>query len=236
MLDLPCQNEVLKNIEGRGVLAFDVGPTQGQPFDVGPSGIFRVDLKTSQGCVDREGSLELRKEFLVAMEMLVDVHENVRVGVAKRSEVERGFGTRYVLQLRLQRGGPLRFKGWEIRLSHIQLNESPATPSLLEKRRPDLGGGLVSPVDEDRLSENGPPCNTLESWLSPRGGRNQEGHAVGEIDFDRDFGVIRPPGPEFFAIAVEDPIYLFQAEKLGLDIGFQRGQRGIGRGALVTAA
>jgi hypothetical protein len=68
------------------------------------------------------------------------------------------------------------------------------------------------------------PKTARPSRLSPRR-RHQEDDAVGEIDLDGDLGVIRPSRPELFVKAIEDPITLLQTEKLGLDIGFQRGGR-----------
>jgi hypothetical protein len=157
--------------------------------------------------------------------MLVDIHENVRVGVAERSQIEGGFGARFVLQSRFQCGGSLRFKKRKIRLSHLQLNEFPATRSLRKKGRLDFGRCPVLPADIDSLSGNGPPRKTFKSPLAPRPRRNEEDDTVREIDLDGDVNVIPPTGPELLAIAIEEPICLFQAEEFGLDVGFQRSRR-----------
>jgi hypothetical protein len=152
--------------------------------------------------------------------MLMDIHENVRIGVAERSQIEGGLGARLILQSRFQCGGSLRFKRRKIRLSHLQLNEFPATASPREKGGVDLCGGAVLPVDVDSLSGNGPPRNPFKSPLAPRPRRNEEDHAIREINLDGDVNVIPPIGPELFAIAIEEPIGHFQAEEFGLDVGF----------------
>jgi hypothetical protein len=100
-----------------------------------------------------------------------------------------------------------------------------AAASLREQRRPDFGRCPVFCVDEYGLPEDDPAFQALESGLADCPARDEKDYAIGEIDLDGDVRIIPPAGPEGFAKAIEDMVYLLQAEELGFEIGFRRGRR-----------